>query len=449
MAKRLWDKGNALDAQVQEFTIGTDPAVDQVLIPFDAMASAAHARMLGKIGILSDVEVSSLLDSLAQVVALHRVDSFDIPFELEDGHTAIENFLSEQCGEAGKKIHTGRSRNDQVLVALRLYMRTRLHELLSEVVGLAEVFLSRGREHCHDVMPGYTHFQRAMPTSYGVWFQAFAETLLLISRDGIELLQQLNCNPLGVASGFGVPLPLDREYTTSLLGFERTQRNPISVINSRGYFELRVLRWCTDVLACIEKFAADIVLFCSAEFGLISLPDTFTTGSSIMPQKRNPDVAELLRGRNAAVRAAATELEWVVAKLPSNYHRDHQYTKEPLCRGIAVATEAVEMCSSLAKAVEIKPERGKAALGPELLATYEAYRLVKSGISFRDAYQKAAKSFENGTLDIQVLSLELEQVLSSADKDMALCEKELKALENSLVESSKRFAEVLSSIFIT
>jgi argininosuccinate lyase len=334
-----------------------------------------------------------------------------------------------------------------VLVASRLFLKHQLISLTNSTAELAECFLTRGIHDALAPMPGYTHFQRAMPTSFGVWFHSFAESLLQCASDGLKLLDSVDCNPLGAASGFGVPLPLDRSQTASLLGFARVQRNPIAVINSRGKFELAALHWCIQTLAVIEKFAFDVVLYCSEEYGFVTLPASFTTGSSIMPQKRNPDVAELLRARTAAVRGAAQELEWTIGKLPSNYHRDHQYTKEPVSRALAVSSEALSMTVALVKAVEIRPDRAEAVMGAEIFATYEAYRLVASGVPFREAYRQAATSYQGGTLDLPLLRKELATVLAGAQVEMKVCESELTKLRSEVQALENRFNATLNSVF--
>ncbi|MCL4135718.1 UNVERIFIED_CONTAM: hypothetical protein GTU68_056818 [Idotea baltica] len=449
MAKRLWDKGESLDSQVQKFTIGNDPITDLAIVPWDVAASAAHARMLHSIDVLSKDELNELLEGLVKLKTSFDKGEFQIPYELEDCHTAIENFLVEELGETGKKIHTGRSRNDQVLVATRLYLRDSICQLLSLSTSLANQFLLRAEETLDKPMPGHTHFQRAMPTSFGVWFHSFAETLLGSANSGLKLLETINCNPLGAASGFGVPIPLDRALTAKLLGFNRVQRNPISVINSRGQYELQCVNWCLETVSAIEKFAFDLVLFSSEEFGLTKLPMHFTTGSSIMPQKRNPDVAELMRARVSTVRGAAAELEWVIAKLPSNYHRDHQLTKDPLIRAINTTAELISMADSVAKEIKICAENAEKSLSDELFATYEAYRLVAEGSSFREAYAEAAKSSEAGTLNTSLLRNELDKVLGYAKEEILACKKDIKDTEKSLSESSKAFKEATDSVLTT
>ncbi len=327
---RLWDKGGDLDLLVHRFTVGDDPRLDLRLIHFDCLGSAAHVRVLQRAELLSHDEADRLVAELGRIDALAGEGKFAIPDELEDGHTAIEAHLTAALGELGEKIHAGRSRNDQVATAVRLFMR---HHALQWTEAIAEVIAALAERIRRDgdvPMPGYTHMQPAMPSSVGLWLHAFAEALLEQLRAAGHLLAQLDCCPLGTGAGYGVPLPLDRDYAAELLGFSRVQRNPLDVQNSRGRMETYFVRVAADVAAAFEKLSSDLILFSTAEFGFFSLPEALTTGSSIMPQKRNPDVLELTRAHAGRLRARQHELEWLVGKLPSGYHRDLQLTKGPM-----------------------------------------------------------------------------------------------------------------------
>lgn len=446
MAKRLWDKGDAINEHVHHFTVGNDPQLDQLLVPWDLLGSAAHARMLCSIDILSEDECGQLISGLLQIRELHAQGQFEIPSELEDCHTAIETHLSEHLGDAGKKIHTGRSRNDQVLVASRLYMRSELLDTLLSLAILADTFLQRAEEMQDIPMPGYTHFQPAMPSSVAMWLHATAEALLDLCKEGLTLYERINCNPLGAGSGFGTSLPLDRELTAKLLGFSRVQRSPIDVTTARGRYELKFVRWCSDIASVIEKFATDMVLWSSAEYAFFSLPIEFTTGSSIMPQKRNPDVAELLRARAGKLRAAETEISWVIGKLPSNYHRDHQYTKEPLIRAAWQMAEILPICQAVAAGFSANSSQLEKAMSTELYATYAAYRLVKEGKPFREAYVEAAKSLADGELSKEDLAKDFQIIAETTASDMASCRSELQQVEADIAAIRTSLDETLGKL---
>lgn len=395
---RLWDKGVEPDALVYRFTVGDDPHWDAHLVPWDCLGSAAHARTLARAGLLTADELAALLAGLAEIVAEHAAGRFPVPPELEDCHTAIEVHLTRRCGAAGEKIHTGRSRNDQVATAMRLLMRH--HALgwmdrLAELGGAALVRLERDGE---VPMPGYTHLQPAMPSSVGQWLHALIEAVLEQMRATLDLLERLDSCPLGTGAGFGVPLPLDRAYTAALLGFGRVQRSPLDVQNSRGRLEKYFVRVAADVGAVLEKLACDLLLFSTVEFGFFGLPESMTTGSSIMPQKRNPDVLELLRGRGARLRARVAEVEWVAAKLPSSYHRDLQLTKEPAVRAALELDDMVRIATRVIAEFTICRERLAAAMGSELYATHAALALVRAGVPFREAYRRVAEALRAARL---------------------------------------------------
>lgn len=397
--KRLWDKGGNLHAAIHAFTVGDDPYWDAFLVRHDCIGSAAHAMTLLRAELLGTSECDQLLKALQDITA--RADRGDFPItpELEDCHTAIETWLTQHCGDAGKRIHTGRSRNDQVATAMRLWMRDQALQWIDLIDGFITTLLARIDSNGSLPMPGYTHLQRAMPSSVGQWLHAHAEAALEQTRACLDLLQRLDCCPLGTGAGFGVPLPLDREYTARLLGFSGIQRSPIDVQNSRGRFETYFTRVAADVGGLLEKLAWDMVLFSTAEFGFIKLPDGMTTGSSIMPQKRNPDVLELLRAAGGRLRSRVHELESITAKLPSNYHRDLQLTKAPTIRAATELSQLLMIATAVIEAVEFNRDHLAAAMSPELYATAAALDLVCQGTPFRDAYRLAAEDIaDQGTL---------------------------------------------------
>ncbi|MEP0766112.1 MAG: argininosuccinate lyase [Fimbriimonadia bacterium] len=417
MPKPLWDKGEKVDERMRRLTVGDDPVLDLELVPFDCLGSAAHARMLASIGVLTEDEADRLVHALATIIEQWRKGEFEIAPEEEDCHTAIERELTRLVGDAGKKIHTGRSRNDQVLLAVRLYLRDRALKWIDSSCALADAFLSRRDELGTIPMPGYTHLQPAMPSSLGLWLHAFVEGCLDLVRQGFRLLDSLDECPLGSAAGFGVPLTLDRVMTARLLGFARPQRSVVDIQNSRGRHEGRFLAWACEIATLLEKFACDLSLLLTREFGFFRLPVELTTGSSIMPQKHNPDLAELLRGRAARVRGAASELAMVAAKLPSNYHRDLQYTKEPLFRAVRETEAMMEIAVLLVEGIRPDEDRLRAAMTDEIYVTYQAYRLLGEGMPFREAYREAARLYAEGAMDMDALRTDFEIVREQSDSE--------------------------------
>jgi len=394
---RLWEKGLPLDEAIHRFTVGDDPELDKRLLPFDALGSAAHARMLAHAGLMPMNDAQALADSLAAIAARAGRGELGISPAQEDCHTAIEVLLTQQLGEAGKRIHLGRSRNDQVILALRLYMRDALLDIAAQATELANEFISFARAHADAAMPGYTHLRRAMPSSFGLWAGAFAAGLGEELQALRAVYARLDRCPLGAAAGFGVPLPLEREYLAELLGFSGVQISPADVMNSRGRHELALVNGLASIGLVLEKFLWDVALYCMPEFGFLELPDAFTTGSSIMPQKRNPDVVELARARCRELRGHALMLQELAGGLPSSYHRDFQLLKKPLFAALDTARELLEVLRRLIPAMQVNAERARAACGDELYAAHEATRLAQQGVPFRDAYQQVAQQLKDGT----------------------------------------------------
>jgi argininosuccinate lyase len=397
-SQRLWNTGAALDEIIHHFTVGDDPTWDRHLVHWDCLGSAAHARTLARAGLLTTAELDALLAALAEIDTLARDGRFEIPAELEDCHTAIEAFLIRRCGEAGAKIHAGRSRNDQVATAMRLFMRHHTLNWLEMLGELVATALGRARRDGATTMPGYTHMQPAMPSSVGQWLHAIAEAALEQMRAALDLLARLDACPLGTGAGFGVPLPLDRAYTAELLGFSKVQRSPIDVQNSRGRMEKYFVRVAVDVGAMLEKVSCDMLLFSSAEFGFFALPESMTTGSSIMPQKKNPDVLELLRAWAGRLRGRLAELEWVSGKLPSGYHRDLQLTKEPTLRTAFELADMLRVATRILSGFTINADRLGTAMRPEIYATHAALDLARRGTPFREAYRRVAAEIAAGRL---------------------------------------------------
>jgi argininosuccinate lyase len=390
---RLWDKGEPLDERVLRYTAGEDHRLDARLVPYDVRASIAHAAMLHEVGLLSAEDFASIRDGLEALGKEHAAGAWRIGLEDEDCHTALEARLTERLGEAGARLHLGRSRNDQVLAALRLYLRDAIAALADGAREAAAAIDDLAERQGEIVIPGYTHHQQAMPSSVLLWADGFAAEL----RDDAEGLEacarRIEKNPLGSAAGYGVPLlPIDRESTCRSLGFAEIQEPVTAVQLSRGKAEAQVLFEIALLMQDLGRLAADLVLFATKEFGFVSLPAGMTTGSSIMPQKRNPDVFELVRGRTATAQACLFEALGVAAKLPSGYHRDLQLLKAPLFRGIDLAAETLAIMTAALPEVRFHPERIR--LEPALRATEEAYRLVlEEGIPFREAYRRVSERY--------------------------------------------------------
>jgi argininosuccinate lyase len=388
---RLWDKGAPLDAQVLEYTAGEDHALDDRLVAYDVRGSIAHAEMLHSVGLLSDTDLKSLKSGLEEIALAHARGEWRVTLEQEDGQTALETLLTQRVGAAGARIHLGRSRNDQVLTALRLYLRDAVEQLSAGAVAVADALESLAVRQGQVALPGYTHLQQAMPSSVALWARGFAAEV----RDDAEGLRhahrRIGKNPLGSAAGYGTPgLPLRRDVTRARLGFAEVQEPVTAVQLSRGKAEAQVLFEVTLLMQDLGRLAADLILFYTQEFAYVELPGEFTTGSSIMPQKRNPDVFELIRGRSATALACLVETLGIFSRLPSGYHRDLQLIKAPLFRGIDLCQQTLDILPAALAGIRFRPDRIR--LDPSIHAAERAYALVVSeGIPFREAYLRVAR----------------------------------------------------------
>ena len=392
MSDLLWSKpGTRVDERIQRFLAGQDIVHDRELFAFDIQASQAHAEGLANIGILDQAELSALQRELSALADDWRAGRFELDARYEDCHSAIEARLIERLGDTGRKIHTGRSRNDQVLVASRLHLRDALEQLQRHCRAIAEVALTRAAGDAQLPMPGYTHLQRAMVSSAGMWWSGWAEAFIDDRQLAKDSARWVDANPLGSASGYGVNLPLDREYTTQALGFSRLQVAATYAQLSRGKFELQALSALSQALLDLRRLAWDLSLFASAEFGFISLPAEYTTGSSLMPNKRNPDLIELLRASYAVVAGARSEIEQLLS-LPSGYHRDLQLSKAPLLRAFSHGLDALALVPDLLARMQWRPDAMRAAIEPGMFATDKAIELAAQGVPFREAYRQAAES---------------------------------------------------------
>jgi len=390
MSDLLWQKpGVAVDARIQAFLAGDDVLLDREFFLHDITASRAHAQGLQRIGMLSGDELAGLERELDALADDFRSGAFVLDERFEDGHSAIEARLVERLGETGKKLHAGRSRNDQVLVATRLWLKEKLDRVAMLSREVATVALDRAEAEAALPMPGHTHLQRAVVSSAGMWWAGWAEAFIDDAQRAIDTRALIDANPLGTAAGYGVNLPLDRDFTTTALGFARMQISPVYAQLSRGKFELAALEALGSAMLDLRRLAWDLSLYASAEFGFVALPAQYTTGSSIMPNKRNPDVIELMRASYASVAAAKAEIEQLLS-LPSGYHRDLQVSKGALFHGFGKGLAALALLPGLLRNLEWKPEAMRAALEPSMYATDLAVDLAKQGVPFRDAYRQAA-----------------------------------------------------------
>jgi len=396
---RLWDKGEALDTRVLRYTAGEDHLLDERLVPYDVRGSIAHATMLHQQGLLADADFAAICVGLEALAADHAAGEWHIGLEDEDAHTALERRLTERIGEAGKRVHLGRSRNDQLLTALRLYLLDAAAGLEAEALAVAAALDALAEREAGTVLPGYTHMQQAMPSSVPLWAGGFASELRDDAAGIAATRRRLGKSPLGSAAGYGVPgLPIDRESTCRQLGFDSVQEPVTAVQISRGKGEATLAFELCLLVQDLGRLAADLLLFYTQEFAFVTLPPSMTTGSSIMPQKRNPDVLELVRGATATLQGALVEVLALPAKLPSGYQRDLQRMKAPLFRAIDVAAESCMVMAQLVGGLGFRPENIRLDAG--IHAASRANRLVlEEGLSFREAYRRVAAELKDaGTL---------------------------------------------------
>ncbi len=392
--KTLWDKGTELNKMIEAFTVGKDPNLDAKLVYYDCIASISHAKMLGGIGLLGDSEVRELVKQLEAIIQLDKEGKFEILQEQEDCHTAIELFLTDALGETGKKIHTARSRNDQILTALRLYYKDQMNNLEQQILDLKKAIISFIEKFGKIQFPGYTHMQKAMPSSFQMWAGAFSDSMddnLILLNSVKKLVDQ---SPLGTAAGYGIPMEIDRRFTANELGFSRIQKNPIYAQHSRGKFEISLLHGLSQIMFDLNKIASDLILFSMSEFGYVELPDEFCTGSSIMPQKKNPDVLELLRAKYHVVSSYEFQVSRISSNLISGYNRDMQLTKEPVLSGFSITSDSLDIAILLFQNLNVNEQACNDAMSGELFTTEKVYDLVQQGVPFREAYLTVAKRIE-------------------------------------------------------
>ena len=396
MAQKLWEKNVQVDHEVDVFTVGKDREMDLYLAKYDVLGSMAHITMLESIGLLEKEELSALLAELKNIYKIAESGNFVIEDGIEDVHSQVELMLTRKLGDIGKKIHSGRSRNDQVLVDLKLFTRAEIRELVELVSGLFEVLQAQSEKYKSVLLPGYTHLQVAMPSSFGLWFGAYAESLV----DDLQLLQAAykicNRNPLGSAAGYGSSFPLNRQMTTDLLGFDSMDYHVVYAQMGRGKMERTVAFAMAGIAGTLSKLAFDACMFNSQNFGFIKLPDQFTTGSSIMPHKKNPDVFELTRAKCNKIQGLPNQITLIFNNLPSGYFRDLQIIKEVFLPSFDELKDCLRMVTHMMREVKVNEhilDDDKYSL---LFSVEEVNRLVREGVPFRDAYKKVGLSIEAG-----------------------------------------------------
>ncbi|MEP2281293.1 argininosuccinate lyase [Maribacter sp.] len=394
---KLWDKGFSTDKKIDHFTVGNDRELDLHLAKYDVIASKAHAKMLGKIGLISPKETIELVNELDHIAARIEKGTFTIENSFEDMHSKIEYLLTLSLGDTGKKIHTARSRNDQVLVAMHLYLKDELTEIKSMTKSLFNLLLVKAQDHKDVMLPGYTHLQIAMPSSFGLWFSAYAESLiddLYFIEAAYKVADQ---NPLGSAAGYGSSFDIDRSFTTEEMGFETMKYNVVAAQMSRGKAEKATAFGIANIAATLSKMAMDICLYMSQNFDFISFPDELTTGSSIMPHKKNPDVFELVRGKCNKLQSIPNQLTLVINNLPSGYHRDLQLVKEIIVPAIQDMKACLEILTFSLKEIRVNDSILDDPKYDYLFSVDTLNELVQNGMPFRDAYKKMGMEINEGT----------------------------------------------------
>lgn len=396
---KLWEKSTQVNKKIEKFTVGNDRMLDIYLAKYDILGSMAHILMLQSVGLLSREELDVLLPELKNIYQLAVNDDFIIEEGVEDVHSQVELMLTRKLGDVGKKIHSGRSRNDQVLVDLKLYTRAEIEKTVDAVSALFEVLIEQSEKYKHNLLPGYTHLQIAMPSSFGLWFGAYAESL----ADDLQMLlaawKITNRNPLGSAAGYGSSFPLNRQMTTDLLGFDTMNYNVVYAQMGRGKMERIVATALAGVAATVSKLAFDACMFTSQNFGFIKLPDEFTTGSSIMPHKKNPDVFELTRAKCNKLQSIPQQISLITTNLPSGYFRDLQIIKEVFLPAFGELRDCLEMAAMMMERVDVKTDILNEPKYDLIFSVEEVNRLAQNGMPFRDAYKKVGLDIEAGNFN--------------------------------------------------
>jgi len=394
---KLWQKNGKVAASVEQFTIGNDPSMDMYLAAHDVLGSIAHATMLSEVGLLTPLELVAIKKELVEIYYSIQKGNFELSPGVEDIHSQVEMMLTEKLGDIGKKIHSARSRNDQVLVDIKLFLRAELISIAKEVDSFFKVLQVKSEAHKNDLLPGYTHLQLAMPSSFGLWLGAYAESLV----DDITILQAalqvVNKNPLGSAAGYGSSFPINRKRTTELLGFDTLNFNVVYAQMGRGKAERITANALANIADTLSKLSMDACLFMNQNFGFISFPDELTTGSSIMPHKKNPDVFELIRSYCNRIKALPNEIMMMTTNLPSGYHRDLQLLKEHLFPAFTELRSCLSMATLMIENMKVTPQILEDPKYQFLFSVEEVNKLVNAGVPFRDAYKKVGEAIEEGS----------------------------------------------------
>ena len=394
---KIWEKGFSVNDKIERFTVGQDRELDMYLAPFDMLASKAQAKMLASIGMISREEENQLLTGLDELLAQVENGTFVIESDFEDVHSKIEYYLTDKFGDAGKKIHVARSRNDQVLTAIQLFIKDYTEKISAKILELAELLLQQGEKYKNDLLPGYTHFQAAMPSSFGLWFGAYAEHLLL----DMSLLEAAHTvadhNPLGSGAGFGSSFGIDREQTTHEMGFASVAVSAVGAQMLRGKTEKTLAFAIAGVAGTLSKLAYDLVLYNSQDLGFVLLPKEFTTGSSIMPHKKNPDVFELVRAHCNRLQALPTDIILTINNLPSGYHRDFQILKEILFRPMVQFADILDILLFAVPALQVVPGVINQSKYDAIFSVENINQLIQQGVPFRDAYKQVGQAVDNGS----------------------------------------------------
>ncbi|MCE7054614.1 argininosuccinate lyase [Algoriphagus sp. AGSA1] len=423
---KLWQKETGSKKEVESFTIGRDPEFDILLAPFDVLGSMAHAQMLSTIGLLTAEENEILQRGLKDIYQEIEKGGFEIAQGVEDVHSQVEFLLTERFGDVGKKLHSGRSRNDQVLVDLKLYYRSAIREIVEESSELFDLLIELAEKHKNDLMPGYTHTQLAMPSSFGLWFSAFAEGItedLGLLRAAFDLA---NKNPLGSAAGYGSSFPLDRTMTTRLLGFADLHHNVINAQNSRGKTERTLAFGLSGLAGTLNRLASDVCLFMNQHFAFISFPDNLTTGSSIMPHKKNPDVFELIRAKTNQIQAIPNAINLLLTNTTTGYHRDLQLLKEEIFPGIETLKSCLRMCTFMLSEIKVRQDILTDPFYKHLFSVEVVNELVLKGIPFRDAYKQVGMDIESGNFSPNQSQLKHTHEGSIGNLNLDLIQKKMK-----------------------
>ncbi|MBO7415776.1 MAG: argininosuccinate lyase [Bacteroidaceae bacterium] len=395
--KPIWDKGKPVNELIQRYTVGRDREMDMMLAESDVIGSLAHITMLQSVGLLGADELKLLSDGLKDILEIIGKGEFTIEEGVEDVHSEVELILTRRFGDVGKKIHSGRSRNDQVLVDLKLFTRDRLHSLVNSVKSLFDILIRQSERFKEVLLPGYTHLQIAMPSSFGLWFGAYAEAL---ADDMLQIqaaYRMVNRNPLGSAAGYGSSFPLDRQMTTDLLGFESMDYNVVYAQMTRGKMERNVAYALASVAATISRLAYDACMYNSQNFGFIKLPDDCTTGSSIMPHKKNPDVFELTRAKCNLIQSIPQQITLMTNNLPSGYFRDMQMIKELFLPSFGMLEDCITMTAYMLEHIKVREDILSDPAYDAIFSVEEVNRLVLEGVPFREAYRQVGAAIENGT----------------------------------------------------